>query len=65
MNNCKRVDCFACIHGKCFALWDTSEQEKCRFYRTDLNIQWINRELSNRNKSIKEKEWLDELTRTV
>ncbi len=49
MESCERHDCFACIHGKCFALWDTSDQEKCRFYRTDINLRKINRELSARS----------------
>ena len=48
MEACERHDCFACIYGKCFALWDTSDQEKCRFYRTDLNMRKINRELFGR-----------------
>ena len=49
MESCERHDCFACIHGKYFALWDTSDQEKCRFYRTDINLRKINRELSARS----------------
>ena len=65
MNNCNRYECFACVHGKCFALWDTSEQEKCRFYRTDLDMKWINKELSNKNRSMKEKERLANLTKAV
>ena len=52
MNKCKKTDCFACIYGKCFALWDTSNQEKCRFYRTDLNMQQINRELSHKGQEL-------------
>ncbi len=53
MNNCKRNECFACVYGRCLALWDTSGQEKCRFYRTDLNIKLINRELNQRSKGVK------------
>ena len=64
MNSCKRNDCFACVYGKCLALWDTSGQEKCRFYRTDLNIQCINKELSLRSKRIKEG-CLNDLTKAV
>jgi hypothetical protein len=52
MNNCKRTDCFACIYGKCLALWDTSGQDRCRFYRTDLKMKQINREISLKGKKL-------------
>lgn len=42
MNNCNRYECFACVHGKCFALWDTSEQEKCRLHVQKQTIDFAN-----------------------
>ncbi len=39
MERCGRYDCFACVNGRCLALYDTSAQNTCRFYRTDLIME--------------------------
>ena len=58
MGACDRSDCFACLCGRCLALWDTSGQDKCRFYRTDLSMRKINRELAEKSGSAKKEKVL-------
>lgn len=41
MESCKRSKCFGNMNGRCFVLTDTSGQDKCRFYREDLNYERI------------------------
>ena len=45
MENCKRERCFGNVNGKCMVLTDTEGQDKCRFYREDLDIRKICREI--------------------
>ena len=58
MEICNRNDCFACLCGRCLALWDTSGQDKCRFYRTDLSMRKINRELAEKSRKVKKEKAL-------
>lgn len=41
MEKCSREKCFGNMNGRCFVLTDTSGQDKCRFYREDLNYERI------------------------
>ena len=44
MEKCKREKCFGNIKGCCYVLTDTTGQDKCRFYREDLNYERIMKE---------------------
>ena len=44
MEKCRREKCFGNINGRCYVLTDTSGQDKCRFYREDLNYERIMKE---------------------
>lgn len=44
MEKCSREKCFGNMNGRCYVLTDTSGQDKCRFYREDLNYEKIMRE---------------------
>lgn len=44
MEKCSREKCFGNMNGLCYVLMDTSGQDKCRFYREDLNYEKIMRE---------------------
>lgn len=44
MEKCSREKCFGNIKGCCYVLSDTSGQDKCRFYREDLDYERIMRE---------------------
>lgn len=50
MEKCSRTKCFGNMDGKCYVLSDTSGQDKCRFYREDLNYKKIMRETTFKEK---------------
>lgn len=50
MEKCSREKCFGNIRGCCYVLSDTSGQDKCRFYREDLDYEKIMRETTFKEK---------------
>lgn len=46
MEKCSREKCFGNMNGICVVLTDTKGQDTCRFYREDLNLEKINKEIA-------------------
>lgn len=45
MEKCNRERCFGNKNGRCVVLTDTSGQKTCRFYRDDIDLSKINRQI--------------------
>ena len=45
MDKCSRERCFGNKNGRCVVLTDTEGQKTCRFYRDDLDLKKINKEI--------------------
>lgn len=45
MDKCDRTKCFGNKNGRCVVLTDTSGQKTCRFYRDDIDLSKINRQI--------------------
>lgn len=45
MDKCDRTKCFGNKNGRCVVLTDTSGKKTCRFYREDLDLKKINKEI--------------------